>query len=135
MNPSQVRAELLGEHFELRRLVEAARVVIEKGSVPPAELASALDALVGALAAHAKHEEAALIELAESLSESARKPNAVMDEDHIADHERLVASVRQAGAAATPTARRERVGEVLAELESHMTSEEAVLLGEDLLVD
>jgi len=135
MKPSEVRSDLLGEHFELRRLIEAARGVLEASAPAPDALEVALERLAVVLAAHAKHEEEALYELAESRSEQARKPSAVMDEDHVGDHERLVAEVRAACATTDAAARRARVEKALAELDAHMTSEEVVLLGEDMLGD
>ncbi len=132
MTPSQVRADLLGEHFELRRLIEHTRSVLRSGEASAqADLAAAATELADALLEHSQHEEAALRALLPTV-EGRAHPNAVMDERHVAEHAKLVAVLRGA-VSASATAIHERVGEVLDELEAHMTEEEEVLLGEDLL--
>lgn len=135
MTPSEVRAELLGEHFELRRLIEEARAILRSGQQPPrTDLRAAVDRLAVALLGHSRHEEDALRAILATAQGRAR-PDAVMDEHHVAEHVRLVAVLHTALDDSDPSAVDERVGEVLDDLESHMTDEEDVLLGEDLLGD
>jgi hypothetical protein len=57
-----------------------------------------------------------------------------MDEAHIAEHARLVSVLRGLRTADEAT-RRTRIAQVIEELESHMTEEEEVLLGEDVPPD
>jgi hypothetical protein len=133
MTPSQVRAELLGEHFELRRLSDEARAVLRSDPTPDA-LRGSVERLADALLAHSRHEEDALRVILGAVDEQ-RARNAVMDEQHISEHARLVAVLRAAGASPDAGARLVRVGEVLDELESHMTTEEEVLLAEELFAD
>jgi hypothetical protein len=132
MGPSQVRAELLGEHFELRQKIDDTLALVEKDGAAPDAVRKSLDGLATKLRAHAQHEQEALRVILEKIGERARKRNAVMDEAHVAEHARLVGVVREAGAAADAATRRERVKDVLRELEEHMIEEEGVLLAEDL---
>jgi iron-sulfur cluster repair protein YtfE (RIC family) len=137
MTPSLVRAELLGEHFELRRLMEEARAILEKdkGSEPArAELGAAVDRLAASLLRHSQHEEAALLVILASVRGRAH-PDAIMDEHHVAEHAKLVAVLRAAVGDSDVATLRARVTAVLDELEAHMAYEEEVLLGEDLLGD
>ena len=135
MTPSQVRAELLGEHFELRRLVEDARSALRNGQPPPrTELRTAVERLSDALRTHSQHEEHALRVILASVT-GRKHPDAVMDEAHVSQHARLVAVLRAALDAADPVAVDAQVGQVLDDLEEHMAEEEDVLLGEDLLGD
>ena len=129
MTPSQVRAELLGEHFELRNLIDETRKLLASERAPDV-LWSSTDRLADALLAHSKHEEDALRVILKPLHARVAGREAVMDNHHVAEHERLVAALRAHG-----TAGLERIGELLDELESHMRVEEEVLLAEDLLDD
>jgi molybdopterin converting factor small subunit len=56
-----------------------------------------------------------------------------MDEHHVAEHAKLVAVLNAATGGSSAAEVSARVGEVLDDLEAHMTHEEEVLLGEDLL--
>jgi iron-sulfur cluster repair protein YtfE (RIC family) len=135
MTPSQVRAELLGEHFELRRLIEQAQAMLGEGSSPARiDLRAAVDRLADALLQHSQHEEAALRVILAAVQGRAH-PDAVMDEHHVAEHARLVAVLHAAVDDSDASAVRTRVVAALDELESHMAEEEEMLLGEDLLGD
>jgi len=135
MTPSQVRADLLGEHFELRRLIEEAREILRSGDdATRIELPAAVDRLANVLFGHSQHEEAALRVLLPTVQGRVHA-DAVMDERHVAEHARLVAVLRAAVIDAEASAVQEKVGALLDELESHMAEEEEVLLGEDLLGD
>jgi len=127
---SQVRAELLGEHFNLRRLIEEARGLLRRTDAPDA-LPICVERLADALFFHSRHEEQAVRGILAPIR--ARTPGryAVMDEGHIAEHARLVTVLRGLRTADEAT-RRTRITEVIEELESHMTEEEQVLLGEDI---
>ncbi len=136
MTPSQARAELLGEHFELRRLIEGARAILDRNiRAAPEELEGPMDALASALLAHAAHEEAALRATLKPAGQRAQGRDAFMDERHVAEHAKLVEVLRATHTAKDPSAIRQRVIAVLGELEAHMTVEEEVLLAEDLLAD
>ena len=133
MTPSQVRAELLGEHFELRRLIEEARAILRRGQEPARTgLRAAVERLADALLGHSQHEEAALRVMLGTVRGRAH-PDAVMDEHHVAEHASLVAVLHAAVDDSDAAAVDRRVGAVLDQLESHMDHEEEVLLGEDLL--
>jgi hypothetical protein len=133
MTPSEVRAALLGEHFELRRLVEEGRAILRNGQEPPRpELRAAVDRLADALLAHSRHEETALQEILGTV-EGRKHPDAVMDEEHVIAHAGLVQVLRDAVADSAAPSLDERVGNALDALEDHMDHEEEVLLGVDLL--
>jgi hypothetical protein len=119
--PSQVRAELLGEHFNLRRFIEEARDLLGRSETSDA-LRLCVERLADALFFHSRHEEQALWD--------ALAPNAVLDEAHIREHARLVTVLRDLRTADEAT-RRVRIAEVVDELESHMTEEEGILLAVD----
>jgi hypothetical protein len=129
MTPSQVRAELLGEHFKLRRLIEEVRALLPKED-QSAALRLCVEKLGDALFSHARHEEQAIHGILEAIH--ARTPGRypVTDDEHIREHARLVTVLRVLRTADEP-ARRARIAEVIDELESHMTEEELVLLAED----
>lgn len=129
MTPSQVRAELLGEHFKLRRLIEEARVLLGTRDGSDA-LRVCVERLADALFFHSRHEEQAIRGILEIVHARAPGRYKVMDEKHIREHARLVTVLRGLRSA-DEGARRARVAEALEELESHMTEEEEVLLAED----
>ncbi len=127
---SQVRAELLGEHFRLRRLIEEARALLERSDTSEA-LRLCVERLGDALFFHSRHEEQAVRGILEPIHALTPGRYAVMDEAHIAEHSRLVTVLRELRAADEST-RRARVSEVVEQLESHMNEEEQVLLAEDV---
>jgi len=130
MTPGQVRAELLGEHFTLRRLIEEARGLLGGGDTSD-RLRVCVERLGDALFFHSRHEEQAVRGILERIHAQTPGRYRVMDEAHIAEHARLVAVLRGLRSA-DETTRRARIGELLEELESHMTEEEDVLLSEDV---
>ena len=135
MTPSRVRADLLGEHFELRRLIEEARVILRSGNdAARVDLPAAVERLADALHGHSQHEEAALRVVLATVQGRAH-PDAVMDEHHVAEHARLVAVLRAGVDDSDTSVVQEKIGAVLDELESHMAHEEDMLLGPDLLGD
>jgi len=134
-SPSHVRAELLGEHFQLRGMIEELRALLTASHVAPGKLGETLERFASALFAHSQHEQDALRVILEKIGERAKQRNAVMDEAHVAEHTRLVTVVREANAESNAAARRRRVEAVLVELEAHMAEEEGVLLAEDLFDD
>jgi iron-sulfur cluster repair protein YtfE (RIC family) len=130
--PSQIRAALLGEHFELRRLVEETRRVLATGDGDGHEpVRGCIDRLAEALRSHSEHEEQAVRAILKPAYARPAGRTAVMDEAHIAEHARFVFVLRELFEA--PVVRRDRVALVLTELESHMADEEDVLLAEELL--
>lgn len=132
MTPGQVRAELLGEHFKLRGLVEEARGLLmgDRGDGGDA-LRACVERLGDLLFFHSRHEEQAVRGILGSVH--ARTPDRyrVMDAAHVAQHARLVSELRGLRSASEST-RSTRIASILDELESHMTEEEEVLLAEDV---
>jgi hypothetical protein len=130
---SQVRAELLGEHFNLRRLIEQARALLGRTDASDA-LRVCVERLADALFFHSRHEEQAVRGILAPIHAKTPGRYAVMDEGHIAQHARLVTVLRGLRTADEAT-RRTHIAEVIEELESHMTEEEEILLGEDVPAD
>ncbi|HEX8794849.1 MAG TPA: hemerythrin domain-containing protein [Polyangiaceae bacterium] len=129
MRPSQVRAELLGEHFKLRSLIEEARTLLG-GHDTSGALWVCIERLGDALFFHSRHEEHALRGVLETVH--ARTPGRyrVMDQSHVSEHAQLVTDLRRLRSSGEPT-RRARLAVILRTLEAHMTEEEEVLLSED----
>jgi len=121
MTPGHVRAELLGEHFKLRRLIEEARDRLGRSEATDA-LRVCVERLADALLLHSRHEEQAVFDVL--------APQAVMDQAHVREHARLVTVLRDLRNADEAT-RRARIAEVVEELESHMTEEEGIWLADD----
>ncbi len=138
MTPSQIRAELLGEHFALRELIDEARARVAATSDPSASDRSAIDERladsVEKIADHSQHEEAAARVILTAPEARAPGRDAVMDSEHVAEHLALVLALREAAATTDPVALRQAVKELLGTLEEHMAHEEAVLLADDLLL-
>jgi hypothetical protein len=130
---SQVRAELLGEHFNLRRLIEEARGLLGRTDASDA-LRTCVERLGDALFFHSRHEEQAVRGILAPIHAQTPGRYAVMDEGHIAEHARLVTVLRGLRTADEAT-RRRSIAEAIEDLESHMTEEEEVLLGEDVPAD
>jgi hypothetical protein len=128
-NASQTRAELLGEHFHLRQLIEEARALLGREDSSN-DLRLCVERLADALSSHSRHEEQALHGILAPIH--ARTPGryALMDEAHIAEHARFVGVLRGLRGADEAT-RRAGITSAIEELESHMTEEELVLLAED----
>ncbi len=129
MTPGQVRAELLGEHFKLRRLIEQARVLLGTPDGSDA-LRVCVERLGDALFFHSRHEEQAVRGILQTVHAWTPGRYKVVDEAHIAEHARLVTVLRSLRRADEAT-RRTRIAEALRALESHMNEEEEVLLAED----
>jgi hypothetical protein len=130
---SQARAELLEEHFNLRRLIEEARRLLGRSDASHA-LRVCVERLGDALYFHSRHEEQALHGILAPIH--ARTPGrfAIMDDAHIAEHARFVTVLRMLRSA-DDAARRAGIARALEELELHMTEEEQVLLAEDAPAD
>ena len=129
MTASQVRAELLGEHFKLRDLIEEARGLLGR-SEPSDALSGCIERLADALFFHCKHEEQAVHGILAPIHSRTPGRYAIMNEAHIAEHARLVSVLRGLRTVEEAT-RRARITDVVAELESHMTEEEEILLADD----
>jgi hypothetical protein len=127
---SHVRAELLGEHFKLRDLIEEARTLLAKSDASEA-LRGCAERLADALFFHARHEEQAARGVLAPIHARHPEHYAIMDDAHVAEHARLVTVLRGLRAADEPT-RRARITEVVTELETHMAEEEAILLADDV---
>ena len=119
MNAREIRAELLGQHAEIRALIEEAR----GGSK------TALVRLGDAVRRHNLREEELLGQLLPTLDAWGPVRTAIMLEEHVAEHGELYAVLLDA------TRGQRAVAELVEHLLEHMAYEEKTLLAEDLLDD
>jgi hypothetical protein len=137
MKPSEIRAELLAQHHELRRIIAATRTKAKEaraGRTAIPELQASLTELSEAMSAHNLREEGLLRDVIVSVDAWGPARAAIMSEEHIHEHARLrdaLGAIRS-----TPT---EIAGiGVVALIDwilEHMDREESVLLAEDVLRD
>ncbi len=126
MKSVQVQVQLLTQHAELRRLIEEARVAIERVPMGQPEdddgPAACLTRLASALQAHNLSEESLLDALLVTADLWGPVRAHIMDGRHAAEHMELHAAL------ALPTFNREQVGQTLDRLLGHMAYEEQALI-------
>jgi hypothetical protein len=137
MKPTQVRAELLRQHAELRVLIANVRGIAERacnGAGARDELHAAVIRLAGALVRHNLFEEEWLRTLDSKVDGQTRADIDVLLEAHVREHEELHAVV--AGIPLMPVKfAGVDVAVVLNGVLEHMADEEASLLSEEVRHD
>jgi hypothetical protein len=135
MKLTDIRADVLQQHAQIRTMIEDLRRVAEQASAGAPlqeELQAALTGLAGALLQHNILEEKWLEEMASDAGASSPVPAKALSEEHANEHEELYAAL--VGIPHTPI---EFAGSgVMLLLESilqHMAREEAALLGDDVV--
>jgi hypothetical protein len=135
MTPTQIRAELLGQHAEIRVLIAEIRQSAElarRGEPREKELRDGVARLAAFIVAHNAREEELLAPVLPTVDAWGPVRADIMDEGHLSEHRALSQAL-----AAIPHTPREFAGagvEVLCErILEHMASEEEVLLAEELL--
>jgi DUF438 domain-containing protein len=134
MTPSQIRAELLGQHAGLRVLMQEAREAIARGS-PRDDLRDCVQRLATALRAHNRREETLLREIIRKVDAWGPARAEIMDESHVDEHLELLAALLGTNGASDAASAGKGVAHVLERLEAHIAREEEVLLAEDVLRD
>ncbi len=132
MDTSQIRIQLLGQHADLRALIEQTRVTATRprqGWPPDAgdDLAARVVRLARALKAHNACEEELLKGLLATVDAWGPARAEIMHERHHAEHEDLHSELLDASF--DPG----RVGHLLDRLLEHMAYEEQAFLNEDVL--
>lgn len=137
MKPSQILAELLAQHAQIRGVMATTRAIAARarsGEAVGDELRASLTLLADAVHAHNLREEELLRGLIPLLDFRGPSRAAIMSDEHILEHNRLHTALHGLSSAPLELA---GVGVVslLALMLEHMEREEAVLLREDVLFD
>ncbi len=138
MKPSEIRAELLAQHADLRAQMTATRDAAERclrGDDAADELRSCIAGLTQASRAHNAREEELMSTVFPELDAWGVQRQEVMNEEHVAEHVELVAALVAAYAKGDPKALAQTAIDVVTELAEHMDREEKVFLGRDVLSD
>lgn len=132
MKPSEIRALLLAQHNALRaQMTEAKNVAERRARGEGGDVQALLVRLVEALRAHNAKEEELMRDIFPTLDAWGPTRAEIMVEEHVHEHEKLLASLALDEQAATPAALSKVFGELLA----HMEREEEVFLGTNVLAD
>jgi hypothetical protein len=137
MLPSQMRAELVKQHAEIRAGVKAVRAMMRRmpsEAVKVEKLRTALAELAGRVEAHNRQEHDLLHEFLSTVDAWGAVRNEIMDETHDKEHAEIQDALGKAAGALD--------GEILSRvagafdlLEEHMRLEEKTFLGADVLRD
>lgn len=133
MKPSEIRAELLGQHAELRANIKAIRASLAAGRTDDEEARNRLVRLVDAVRMHNRREEELMRDVFPTLDAWGPIRSQVMQEEHVLEHQELFASLLGVSTSDSKTA--PAAIAVLDKLVAHMDREEKVFLGEDVLSD
>jgi hypothetical protein len=137
MKASEMRAELLQQHDQIRIIIGTTRAFAERaraGAAVGADLRASLVRVTNALRVHNLHEETMLRDVIHRVDAWGPVRADIMTEEHIKEHARLYAALL--GVSCTPI---EFAGIGVASLLDliceHMDREEAAFLGEEVLRD
>ncbi len=135
MNPSDIRAELLGHHREIRAQIDELREDLEdcpSGGESRDDLRAALLLLAQRVRAHNEREEELLGDLLPGVDAWGPVRTEVMLREHAKEHEELYDALLVAGDA--PDAGRATI-DLLRKMLAHMEHEEHIFLSEEVLSD
>lgn len=134
MTSSEIRAELLQQHADLRARIQEARQAAEGQRVDGSrdELRAALLRLAEALRKHNRREEELLREILPTVDAWGPVRAELMLEEHVQEHDAIYETLVDAGAA--PDAR-PLVARLVDALLEHMAREEKTFLTEAVLCD
>jgi len=138
MKPSTIRAELLRQHDDLRARIRVIRAVAERslhGEDGREELRRQLTLLTDAVRKHNAREELLMSKVFPDLDAWGPVRHAVMDEEHIIEHEKLVAALIETSANPDPKAVAKTALELFDAMGVHMDREERVFLSDEVLSD
>jgi hypothetical protein len=136
MTHSQIRAELLEQHSEIRTMVDEARICADRacGGGPAEDLVAAIRLLADAVRRHNGREEELLRDLIPTVDAWGEARADLMTDEHVQEHEAIHGALL--GMTRTPS---EFAGaamrELLDELVDHMAREERAFLNERVLRD
>ena len=138
MNPSDIRAELLRQHDDLRARIRILRAVTERclaGENAHDELRRLLTGLTDAVRAHNAREELLMSKVFPELDAWGPVRREVMNEEHILEHEKLVGALVDTYAETEGRAAARGVVGLFDEMLGHMEREEKVFLTPEVLTD
>jgi hypothetical protein len=137
MTPSQVRAELLEQHEELRRMADRARTCAD-GACDGAEVAqgllSAIRLLADAVQRHNLREEHLLRDLIPSVDAWGQIRAEIMTDEHALEHDLLHRALLETSCTFSEFVGAD-IGQLLDKLIHHMAREERGFLNEHVLRD
>jgi hypothetical protein len=134
----EIRDDLLREHAELRERIEDVRTVVDRwkhGEASHGHVRSQLTVLANALHAHNAREERSLGSLVRKVDAWGDARARIMSEEHFREHADIHAVLSSTAAAVEPSAWRELVRRLLAQVLDHMAREERAFLNEEVLRD
>jgi len=139
MKPSEIRAELLGQHATLRSLIEQTKRASEQPA-PPGEVGldrarDCLVRLVDELRRHNLREEELLRDVIPSVDPWGPARAEIMTEEHVKEHQELFGALTDATATTDARAAAPMLRIVCERLLAHMAREERDFLGGDCLRD
>ena len=129
MKPSEIRRELLEQHAEIHRRIEAARVT------EPAQLHGALVRLADYLRVHNLREEELMMDVFPQLDAWGMIRAEVMVGEHLEEHRELWEAVLDTSETTDPSVAASKTRELCGRIEEHMRREEKVFLNEEVLAD
>lgn len=138
MSPSKIRAELLGQHAEIRQHLVATRNAADRlkaGEPADDELRAALVRLGAAVRLHNAREEELLEDLIRTVDAWGDVRAEVLAAEHKKEHHQMFVTLVKAGASTDPAQAIALAEELVSAMLEHMAVEEKVLLAEDVLRD
>lgn len=138
MTRNEIRIELLGQHANLRTLIEAARKAASlwrTGQVASKELHERLRLLAETSHAHSEREELLLRGVIPTVDAWGAVRADIMDEEHLLEHRELSAALSRADTLVDPVGAASAVLLCLDQMLGHMEREEKAFLNEKVLND
>ena len=129
MKPSEIRRELLDQHAEIRRRLDAARFA------EPKDLHAALVRLADYLRVHNLREEELMTDIFPQLDAWGMIRAEVMVGEHLEEHRESWETVLEASATLDNAAAAAKTRELCERIQQHMLREEKVFLNEEVLSD
>ncbi|HXX67970.1 MAG TPA: hemerythrin domain-containing protein [Polyangiaceae bacterium] len=139
MNIEEIRTELLGQHADLRRMIEEVQRSVRQiqqaqNAELDRELPARVQALARALREHNLREEELLGNILPTIDAWGSVRKEIMEEQH-AEHEQFTAALVASETWGDPARGRETLMATLARVLEHMEREEKAFLNETLLRD
>jgi hypothetical protein len=138
MKLSEIRNALVADHAALKQeatQIEAEVQRILAGEPSLNDLRAAMDRFAGQLATHNHHEESLLREELRNVDAWGPQREALMDEDHAAEHADIARALSDAGRLSDPKEVARRVHAMVERVFEHMRREEKEILHPDVLRD
>lgn len=138
MKPSDIRAELLAQHDDLRERIRVTRGVAERcltGEDAREELGLLLTRLTDAVRAHNSREEQLMSNVFPDLDAWGPTRHQIMSEEHVVEHDKLVTALIDTNRHTDPRSAARVALELFDHMTVHIEHEEKVFLGTDVLAD